>query len=196
LDDSQFGFVFSALSAGTLISTLPAAALLNRLKPNRGFGAIMGGLGLALFIVAWQTSFIGLIASLFFIGLFRTGIVPMVNRVITEQVDASQRGARMGVIYAAVPSGGVVGALLLPAVTQLLGWSAGYYLFGSVALLGGLVAWKLAVRDAASLSSLKPALGKAAICSNAFIVLCATYSIFALSLSVDAFVTLYLVDVL
>ncbi len=103
----------------------------------------MGILGLALLIVAWQTSFIGLIAALFFVGLVRTGIIPMVNRVITEQVDATQRGARMGVIYAAVPFGGVVGALVLPAVAQLLGWSAGYVLLGSIALLGGLVAWKL-----------------------------------------------------
>ncbi len=73
----------------------------------------------------------------------------MVNRVITEQYDASQRGARMGVIYAAVPFGGVVGALLLPAIAQFLGWSAGYRLLGGVALVGGLVAWKLAPKDTA-----------------------------------------------
>ena len=36
----------------------------------------------------------------------------------------------MGVIYAAVPFGGVVGALLLPAIAQFLGWSAGYRLVG------------------------------------------------------------------
>jgi predicted MFS family arabinose efflux permease len=196
LDDGQFGFIFSALTAGTLISAIPAAALLNRLRPNRAFGAIMAIMGVALFFVAWQTSFIGLIAALFFVGLVRTGIIPMVNRVITEQVDATQRGARMGVIYAAVPFGGMVGALVLPAVAQLLGWSAGYYLLGSIALLGGLVAWKLAPKDSASRSSSRLALGlSTTIRSGTFIILAATYGLFALSMTADAFVTLYLVDV-
>lgn len=195
LDDGQLGFVFSALTAGTLISTLPAAAILSRVKPNRAFGAIMTGLGLALFLVAWQDSFIGLIAALFFVGLLRTGIIPMVNRVITEQYASSQRGARMGVIYAAVPFGGVVGALLLPAIAQFVNWSAGYRLLGVAALIGGLVAWKLAPKDNAARPSgqLKP--GLAAIRSKAFIILAATYGLYALSLSADAFVTLYLVDV-
>ena len=195
LDDGQFGFVFSALTAGTLISALPAAALLNRLRPNRAFGAIMAVLGLALLIVAWQTAFIGLIAALFFVGLVRTGIIPMVNRVIMEQYDASQRGASMGVIYAAVPFGGVVGALLLPAIAQLLGWSAGYVLLGGVALLGGLVAWKLAPKDKASRPTPRLALGLTTIRSRTFMILAATYGLFALSMTADAFVTLYLVDV-
>jgi MFS family permease len=195
LDDGQFGFVFSALTVGTLISAIPTAAILNRLKPNRAFGMIMAALGLALFLVSWQDSFFGLIAALFLVGLLRTGIIPMVNRVITEQYAASQRGSRMGVIYAAVPFGGVVGALVLPAIAQFFNWNAGYRFLGGAALVAGLVAWKLAPQDTASRSSLKPALGKAALRSNAFIMLGATYGVYALSLSADAFVTLYLVDV-
>jgi len=195
LDDGQLGFVLSALTAGTLISTIPAAAILNRWKPNRAFGVIMAGLGLAFFIVAWQESFIGLIGALFFVGLLRTGIIPMVNRVITEEYDPSQRGARMGLIYAAVPFAGVLGALLLPFIATFLDWSAGYRLLGGVALVGGLVAWRLAPKGTTTSSSHRPAFALANIRSKAFIILAVTYGLYALSLAADAFVTLYLVDV-
>jgi MFS family permease len=195
LDDGQLGFVLSALTAGTLVSTIPAAAILSRWKPNRAFGAIMAALGLAFFIVAWQESFLGLIGALFFVGLLRTGIVPMVNRVITEEYDPSKRGARMGLIYAAVPFGGVVGALLLPSIAQFLDWSAGYRLLGGAALVGGLVAWWLAPKGRATRSSPQPAFALAHIRSKAFIILTVTYGLYALSLAADAFVTLYLVDV-
>ncbi len=195
LDDGQLGFVLSALTAGTLISTIPAAAILSRWKPNRAFGAIMVALGLAFFIVAWQASFLGLIGALLIVGLIRTGIVPMVNRMITEENDPSKRGAKMGMIYAAVPFGGVVGALLLPSIAQFLDWSAGYRLLGVAALIGGLVAWWLAPKGTAASSSTRPAFALAHIRSKSFIILAVTYGLFALSMAADAFVTLYLVDV-
>jgi MFS family permease len=195
ISDSQFGFIFSALTAGTLISALPTGMLINRVKTNWAFGGIMAGLGLALFNLARQDAFTGLIVALFLMGLVRTGIIPLVNRVVTERYDPAQRGARMGVIYAAVPFGGVIGAILLPTIAQYISWSTGYLLLGGAALAGGLAAWKLVPSTTGSQSQPQSSRSSAGLRSSAFIVLCVTYGVFVISLSTDAFLTLYLVDV-
>jgi MFS family permease len=123
---------------GTLLTTLPIGNILERFSTRWAFGTLLSVTGVCLFIVANQKTFYGLIAILFVLGILRAGIIPLANRVIAENFDRNQRGAITGFIFAAVPLGGFLGALVLPALSEAFDWGAGYQLLGSVALVGGI----------------------------------------------------------
>ncbi len=195
IDKSQFGYIVSALMAGTMLTTLPTGALIGRLNISKAFTTIMTAMGLALFVVSGQDSLFGIMAALFLVGLLRTGITPLVNRVITEQFDRNQRGAIMGFIYAAVPLGGFLGAIVLPALGEFIEWSVGYRLLGSVALLGALITWKFTPKDMSLPHNNQPAFGLIFFRSRVFLILSLSYGLYALSMASEAFITLYLVDV-
>lgn len=196
IDKSQFGYIVSSFMAGAMLTTLPAGALIGRISIGKAFTAIMTALGLALFVVASQDTFYGFMAALFLVGLLRTGIPSLVNRVITEQFDRRQRGAIMGFIYAAVPLGGFIGAIVLPALGEYVKWNAGYLLLGCAALLAALLSWKLAPKDSHQTDHTQPVKNWFSFRSPAFLILSFNYGLlFVLSMTSEAFITLYLVDI-
>jgi sugar phosphate permease len=195
IDESQFGYFMSALMLGTLLTTLPIGSILGRFSTRWAFGTIMTVTGAGLFIVAFQKTFSGMIAMLFVLGILRAGIVPLANRVIAESFDPKQRGFITGFIFAAVPLGGFLGALVLPAISASFSWGAGYQLLGIVALIGGVLAWILLSEDKSPYPVSRPGVALRSIASKTFIVLAATYGLFTLCMTTEIFITLYLVDV-
>jgi predicted MFS family arabinose efflux permease len=195
IDESQFGYIISALMLGTLLTTLPVGSILGRFSTRWAFGSIMTATGVGLLIVAYQKTFHGLIAMLFVLGILRAGIIPLANRVIAESFDPKQRGVITGFIFAAVPLGGFLGALVLPALGTVFDWGAGYQLLGIVALTGGFLAWILLSQDHSPYPSHRPGAAFRSIASKTFIILAATYGLFGLCTTTEIFITLYLVDV-
>jgi len=195
LDDGQVGYVMAALLAGTLVVTLPIGSLLGRLDTRRVFPAIMGAVGLANLWVARQHTYLGLLFALFTLGLLRAGIIPLVNLVITDHFSHNQRGRILGLVYAAVPLGGFLGAVGLPALAEVFDWNAGYRLLGILALLSGLLVWRLAPKDSSNRRTKRPKPGLSSLHTLPFIILSALYMLFALGMTGEVFVTLYLVDV-
>jgi len=195
IDESQFGYFMSALMLGTLLTTLPIGSILERFSTRRGFGTIMTATGAGLLLVAYQNSFYGLIVTLFLLGILRAGIIPLSNRVIAENFNPNQRGVITGFIFAAVPLGGFLGALVLPALSEAFDWGVGYQVLGVVALLGGVLAWILLPREKSTGQAAQDRIGLRALGSKAFIVLAGTYGLFALCMTTETFITLYLVDV-
>ncbi len=195
INEAQFGYVLGALMAGTLIITLPLGSFLGRLNVRRTFGLLMTALGLGWWLLASQSTFLGMIAILFIIGMLRAGLIPLVNRVVAENFDPDQRGSITGLIFAAVPLGAFLGALGLPAIGQAWNWAAGYVLLGVLALASGLATWKIlpAAQSSAQPNSVKVELSS--LRSPSFLVLTLAYGLFAFSISSEAFFTLYLVDV-
>lgn len=181
--------------AGSLIATLPIGGILGRVTTRRTFGAFLTIIGFGLFVVSVQNSFTGLVVVLFLLGIPRAGLVPMVNRVISENYDRNKRGMITGFLFAAVPLGGFFGAMALPALSEVLQWNAGYGLLAIFALTGGITSWFLLPKDGTPMPSGRLKAELKSLGSKAFIVLSITYGLFALSLSAEAFVTLYLVDV-
>jgi len=195
IDKSQFGYIFSSFMVGAMITTLPAGIIIGRLNINKAFSAIMTALGLTLIVVARQTSLFGFMIALFFVGLVRTGIPSLVNRVITEQFDPKQRGAIMGFIYAAIPFGGFIGAIILPTLGEFINWNTGYHLMGGASLLVALITWKLAPKESRQSNHSQPAKRIFSFQSSSFLILCFTYGLYGLSMTSEAFITLYLVDI-
>jgi MFS family permease len=194
IDKSQYGFVLSALMVGTLIAVIPLNNLLRRVSTRHAFGVMMGVIAAGLLVVASQVTFPGLIIALFLLGIPRACLVPLVNRVIAENYDPAKRGSITGLLFAAVPLGGFLGALILPVLSEAFFWGAGYGLLAAVALAGGIISWFLLPNAAAPFKSSR-SVGLKFLRSKAFIILGLTYGIFSLSLTTEVFITLYLVDV-
>jgi predicted MFS family arabinose efflux permease len=195
INESQFGYFMSALMLGTLLTTLPIGSLLEHFSTRWAFGIILTITGVGLFIVADQETFYGLTAMLFALGILRAGIIPLTNRVVAENFDPKQRGAITGFIFAAVPLGGFLGALVLPALGEAFDWGAGYQLMGIVAFIGGILAWILLSKDKKNETGSQTRMAFKTLGSKAFIVLAATYGLFALCMTTETYITLYLVDV-
>lgn len=191
----QYGYIPGALMGGTVLTILPLSAILGRINTRRAFGTILTASGILLFVLAWQVSLIGLIVTIFIYGIVRAGVIPLVNRTVAEQFDPAQRGSINGLIFAAVPLGGFLGALVLPAIAQHFSWAAGYRLLGTFALAGGLITWLLLPKDNAAYPANLPRAGLRSFLSKTFIVLCLAYGLFDISMTAETFITLYLVDV-
>jgi predicted MFS family arabinose efflux permease len=194
IDESQYGYLMAALMTGTMLTTLPLGGLMGRINTRRGFGAILTLIGIGLLTISFQASFYGLVLALFFTGVLRAGIIPLVNRVIAESYDRNQRGAITGFIFAAIPMGGFLGALALPALGGYFDWGMGYRLLGIFGLAGGLTAWVLLPRDQNAYPANRPKIDLRSLTSKSFIILGLGYGLFALSMTTEAFITLYLVD--
>lgn len=196
IKETQMGYVMGALMFGTLLIVLPIGSLSDRLNLRKVFPAMLIGVGMAYILISLQTGFTGLLAGLFVLGLLRAGIIPLVNRLITRRFERTQRGAVLGMIYAAVPLGGFVGAAVLPALGEYFDWSAGYRLLGVISICGGwLSRSRIPAEDHREAGNGHAGYDWGLLRSKGFLVLAAVYGLYALSLSADAFVTLYLVDV-
>jgi predicted MFS family arabinose efflux permease len=195
LNDRQIGYVIAALVAGTLVIVLPAGRILELVNTHRIFPIIMIAVGMAFLWITLQQTFMGLLSALFILGLLRAGIIPLVNRVIAKYISPNQRGRILGFVYAAVPLGGFLGAVGLPALAKLINWNTSYLILGIITLLGGLLIWILAPKDSINRPTIQPKSGMSSLFTFPFIILSAAYTLFAFSMMGEVFVTLYLVDV-
>jgi MFS family permease len=195
LEEGQYGYVMAAIMAGTLLAVLPVGSLLDRFDARRAFPVILINVGLAFFVVSLQKSFHGLLVALFILGLLRAGIIPLVNRLITGRFAPTHRGAVMGIIYAAVPLGGFLGAIVLPTIAEYQDWQTGYRLLGLIALFGGLLSRNKIPNNEAVRSVQNTVRDLSPFHSATFLILAAAYGFYAFSLSADVYVTLFLVDV-
>jgi predicted MFS family arabinose efflux permease len=194
IDKSQFGYTVSIFMFGSLLTTLPAGILIDRLNIRKAFIAIFAALCMALFWLSRQDSFYEFMGVLFFIGLLRTGIAPLVNRVIIEKFDPKKRGAVMGFIYAASPLGGFIGAVILPIIAQNFNWNTGYLFLSILALLGALITWKKMPNNWHQPVRIGLKFHPLASLSPIMLILCMTYALHAFGGTSDSFITLYLVD--
>lgn len=195
VDERQFGFMVGALMAGTLLAILPVGRFVDRLDARWAFPILLTSVGLALLLVSMQHSFTGLIVALFVLGLVRSGIVPLVNRVVTTTFDRDERGVFMGVIYAAVPLGGFFGAVTLPVLGEYFDWNSGYRVLGLLALFGSFLSLRQIPKDNSTRPASGPILDLAIFRSRAFLILAGIYGLYVFGLTAEVFVTLFLVDV-
>ncbi len=147
LGERQIGYVIAALVAGTLVIVLPAGRILELVNTRRVFPIIMTAVGMAFLWIAFQHTFMGLLSALFILGLLRAWIIPLVNRIIAENINPNRRGRILGFVYAAVPLGGFLGAIGLPAIAKLINWNTSYRILGVITLVGGLLIWILTPKD-------------------------------------------------
>jgi sugar phosphate permease len=112
----QVGFVFGALAAGMTLAMVPWGALADRTgeRPVLGGGLVLAAASLVL--AALSGSFGLLLAGLFLTGVFAASATGATGRAVIGWFPRTERGFVLGIRQTAIPLGGALAALTLPAI--------------------------------------------------------------------------------
>jgi MFS family permease len=143
----ETGAALSATSFGTLPALIPWGQLADRVGER-----IVGSLGLtvaagALAAASITPSFPVLLALLVAAGAFGSSASAASGRAVMYWFDRSRRGLALGIRQMAVPLGGLVAALSLPALADAGGLQAAFALLAGFCALGA-AASALVLREA------------------------------------------------
>ena len=117
---------------GTLVTLLPWGFLTDRIGERIVLGTGLGACGLLLVAAGWAETFWQLYLLLFLAGAAGASVNAATGRAVMGWFDSSERGLALGIRQAAVPFGGLVGALVLPQFTV----HHAYAILGGLCLLG------------------------------------------------------------
>jgi MFS family permease len=131
---AQVGAVLSSHWLGTLVTLLPWGFLTDRIGERVVLTAGLGVCGLLLVVAGQAETFWQLYVLLFLAGAAGASVNSATGRAVMGWFDVSQRGLALGIRQAAVPVGGLVGALVLPHFTV----HHAYAFLGGLCLLGAL----------------------------------------------------------
>lgn len=114
---AEVGAVLSSHWLGTLVTLLPWGFLTDKVGERIVLAAGLGTCGLFLVIAGQAQTFWQLYILLFLAGAAGASVNSATGRAVMGWFDASQRGFALGIRQAAVPVGGLIGALVLPHFT-------------------------------------------------------------------------------
>ena len=143
---TQVGAVLSSHWLGTLVTLIPWGFLTDRIGERIVLAAGMGGCGVLLIAAGQAETFWQLYVLLFLSGAAGASVNAATGRAVMGWFDASQRGLALGIRQAAVPVGGLVGALVLPQFTV----HHAYVFLGCMCLVGA-AAGAIFLREPAAL---------------------------------------------
>ena len=147
MDTSAVGMALSATGFGIAVSEVPWGVVTDKLGDRRVLLAGLVLTALVLAIMAFSLgpnhvrSWYGLVCAFGLIGLFGGSLNGASGRAVMAWFDASERGFAMSIRQAALPLGGMMGALLLPAVVTVWGFAVSYALLAALCALCVLATW-------------------------------------------------------
>ncbi len=149
LDNATLGLVLGLMGLGIAVSELPWGLLTDRWGDRPVLLTGLGATALALLAMAWLAAptpqhvpalgWLG--AGLLLVGLLGGSVNGASGRAVMGWFAEGERGFAMSIRQTAVPLGGALGALLLPAVTLRLGFAAMYGLLAALCALSAVLAW-------------------------------------------------------
>jgi MFS family permease len=131
----QVAFIVPSIYLSGLLFSLPGGRLADRLGVRPAFlgGLAVGAIG--LLAAAGAPGFPAFLFCLFVAGSGWSVVNPALGKAIMDVFPVRERGIAMGVKQMGLTLGGLVAALVLPAVAAALGWR---YAVGACALVVGL----------------------------------------------------------
>jgi MFS family permease len=149
LDNATLGLVLGLMGLGVAVSELPWGLLTDRWGDRPVLLTGLGGSALALLAMALWASptaqhipTLGwLAAGLLLSGLLGGSVNGASGRAVMTWFAESERGLAMSIRQTAVPLGGGIGALLLPAIALHWGFAALYTGLAALCALAALLAW-------------------------------------------------------
>jgi sugar phosphate permease len=145
---SAVGVAFSSVWIGPIATLLPWGLLSDRIGERIVLASGLAGCGVVVAAAGWAGSFWLLVALLTIAGALGASVNAASGRAVMQWFSADQRGLALGVRQTAIPIGGAVAALALPAVNAAAGLKASFVFLGAVCIGCALFA-AIAVREAA-----------------------------------------------
>jgi sugar phosphate permease len=144
---SEVGIAFSSVWIGPIATLLPWGLLSDRIGERIVLASGLAGCGVVVAAAGWAGSFWLLVALLTIAGALGASVNAASGRAVMQWFSADQRGLALGVRQTAIPLGGAVAALALPAVNSAAGLKTSFVFLGAVCIVCALFA-AIAVREA------------------------------------------------
>ena len=147
LDNAALGLVLGLMGLGIAVSELPWGLLADRWGDRPVLLLGLGATAVALFVMALgavpapgHVPGIGQLGTgLLLVGVFGASVNGASGRAVMRWFADGERGLAMSIRQTAVPLGGGIGALLLPAAALHFGFGAMYGLLAVLCLLAALM---------------------------------------------------------
>jgi sugar phosphate permease len=135
----QVGIVLGAEWIGLIVALLPWGLAVDRFGERWTLAAGMVGCSAFLVAAAFADSFAVFVALIALAGGAGASVQSGSGRAIMNWFGAEERGLALGIRQTAVPVGGVIGALVLPAVVSAGGLEAAFLTLAGLALAGAVI---------------------------------------------------------
>ena len=112
----RVGVVLDALWVGALLTLLPWGLLADRVGERIVLGMGLAGCGAALIAAGYAGAFEGLVILLGLAGAAGASVNSASGRAVMQWFPAAERGLALGVRQTAIPLGGLIAAVVLPAL--------------------------------------------------------------------------------
>ncbi|CAG4901397.1 MFS transporter [Paraburkholderia gardini] len=150
VDNHALGLLFGMLGLGIAVSELPWGVLTDRWGDRR---VLLLGLGLTAAALAAMAGFVSpkgayvpgvpmLAAGLLLVGLLGGSVNGSSGRAVMAWFREGERGLAMSIRQTAVPAGGGVGALVLPALAAWHGFACVYGVLAVLCAVTAGFAWR------------------------------------------------------
>jgi len=140
LSVAQVGFVFGALAVGMTVALVPFGALADRLGERLVLAGGLTATAVSVALAAVADSFGLLLAGLFLMGVFGASATGASGRAVMGWFSRRERGLALGVRQTAIPLGGALTALTLPALAVASGLEAALLALAAFTLAAAVLA--------------------------------------------------------
>ena len=143
---SQVGLALSSVWIGPILTLLAWGLLADRIGERLVLASGLAGCGALAAAAGWAGSFETLVVLLGVAGALGASVNAASGRAVMQWFSVDQRGLALGVRQTAIPLGGALAALALPAVNDAGGLKASFVFLGAVCIGAAIVAG-VAVRE-------------------------------------------------
>jgi sugar phosphate permease len=144
---TEIGLALATVSIGSMVTLLPWGLLADRIGERAVLAGGLGAAAVAMVAAAYASSFASLVAALTVAGAAGASVNAASGRAVMSWFDAGQRGFALGIRQTAIPIGGAVAALVLPAVATAGGLRAALLALAG-GCFGAAVAGGIGLREA------------------------------------------------
>lgn len=162
---AQVGLLLAAAWVGSTVTLLPWGLAADRFGERLVLALGLGGAAVCLVAAGYTSSFGVLLVLLTLAGASGASVNSASGRAVMQWFGAHERGLALGIRQTAIPLGGLIGALAVPALADAGGARAAFFFLGACcaagAVIGALVLRQREQDEGIDPSSLATTLGNA-----------------------------------